>query len=91
MGWEKLSNGILLQAAADAGFEAFISIDKNLEHQQNLKTLPLPIIVIDNYSNALPAIVLFAPFILALLMTPLVSILYVIVESGSILRLTAPR
>lgn len=51
-GWEKLANGMLLKEAADAGFEAFVSMDKKLEHEQNLKTLPLPVILIDSVSNA---------------------------------------
>lgn len=36
MGWETLANGELLKAAADAGFAVFVSIDKKIEHQQNL-------------------------------------------------------
>ncbi len=91
MRWESFSNGVLLQAAADAGFEAFSSIDKKLEFEQNLQKLPLPIVIIDSRSNALPALVPFAPFILGLLATPIIPMLYVIEENGSVLRLTAPR
>ena len=40
-GWDKLANGVLLKTAADAGFEVFISIDKNMEHEQNLQKSPL--------------------------------------------------
>lgn len=91
MRWEALSNGVLLQSAAGGGFEAFISIDKNIEHEQNLQTLPLPVIMIDSRSNALPFLIPFAPFILSLFATSLVPMLYVVEESGSILRLTTPR
>ena len=91
MGWERLANGILLKSAADEGFEAFISIDKKLEHQQNLQTLPLPVIVIDSVSNALPALVPFANFLLDLLKLPLARVLYLVQPNGTVLELSAPR
>lgn len=36
MGWGSISNGDLLDAAEQAGFELFILADKNLRYQQNL-------------------------------------------------------
>jgi hypothetical protein len=33
--WSNLANGALLDAAEAAGFEAFVTTDKNLRHQQN--------------------------------------------------------
>jgi phytoene dehydrogenase-like protein len=56
MRWEKLKNGELLRIAAATGFDAFLSIDKNLRHEHNLAFLPLPVIVLDCPSNALPAL-----------------------------------
>jgi hypothetical protein len=91
MRWETLTNGLLLAAAANANFEAFLSIDKKLEHEQNLQTLPLPIIVIDSISNALPALVPFAPSVLELLKSPLDRLLYLIEPNGSVLGLASPR
>lgn len=91
MSWERLLNGALLKAAEDAGFECFISIDKKLEHEQNLQTLPLPVIVIDSPSTALPALVPFALPLLELLKSPLDRQLYLLLPDGSVLRLTAPR
>ena len=35
MGWGGLENGELLQCAADHGFTAFITIDRNIQSQQN--------------------------------------------------------
>jgi hypothetical protein len=89
--WDKLENGDLLQSAALDPFDAFLSIDKNIEHEQNLKTLPLPVIVIDSISNALPALVPFAPYVLELLQSPLEPLLYIIKAGGSVLRLSTPR
>jgi hypothetical protein len=37
LGWDKLKNGELLKAAEDAGFDVFVTPDKNIRHQQNLK------------------------------------------------------
>lgn len=34
-GWQMLQNGELLTAAEAAGFEALITTDKNIRHQQN--------------------------------------------------------
>lgn len=39
---DTLKNGDLLTAAEDAGFEVFLTTDKNLQHQQNLAGRPLP-------------------------------------------------
>jgi hypothetical protein len=91
MGWEEFENGVLLGAAAKASFGVFVSIDKKIEYEQNLLTLPLPVVVVDAPSNALPALLPFAPFLLELLDTTLERLLYVIEPSGTVLRLTTPR
>jgi hypothetical protein len=36
MGWAGVSNGALLDAAEQAGFQVFVVADKNLRYQQNL-------------------------------------------------------
>ncbi len=45
-GWQNLQNGDLLVAAESAGFEAFLTTDKNLQHQQNLSGRRLAILVL---------------------------------------------
>ena len=35
-GWERLVNGALREAAETAGFEVFVTADKNMRYQQNL-------------------------------------------------------
>jgi hypothetical protein len=47
-GWDRLSNGALLQAAEEAGFEVLITTDKNMVKQQNLKGRTIAIIVLGN-------------------------------------------
>ena len=55
MGWSGVKNGKLLALAAN-GFDAFVTVDKNLPYQQNLTTLPVAVIVLDAVSNELPAL-----------------------------------
>ncbi len=48
MGWNRLSNGDLLSAAESAGFEVFVTADKNMRYQQNFTTRMIAIVVIGN-------------------------------------------
>jgi len=48
-GWGRLENGSLLQAA-EAAFDAFITTDQNLRHQQNLGGRRLAILVLPTTS-----------------------------------------
>ena len=48
LGWDRLVNGDLLNAAEAAGFELFLTADKNLCYQQNLTSRKIAIIVIGN-------------------------------------------
>ena len=45
MGWTRLGNGALLRQAA-AEFHAVLAADQNIEFQQNLKTLPIAVVVL---------------------------------------------
>lgn len=45
-GWQSLQNGDLLAAAESAGYEAFITTDRNLQYQQNLAGRQLSILVL---------------------------------------------
>lgn len=49
MGWAALANGELLKAA-EAGFEAFVTTDRNLRYQQNLSGRRLAILVLPTTS-----------------------------------------
>ena len=50
-GWEGLSNGKLIAAAADGGFQVLVTVDKNLRYQQNLDRLPLSVLELDVLKN----------------------------------------
>jgi len=43
-GWSKLTNGELLDAAEKEGFDAFVTTDVNLKHQQNLASRRIAIV-----------------------------------------------
>ena len=43
-GWDRLSNGELLKAAEEAGFETLITADKNIRYQQNLSERRIAIV-----------------------------------------------
>ena len=60
MGWSGISNGKLLALAA-AEFDVFITVDKNLSHQQNLSTLPVALVVLDAMSNELLSLLPLVP------------------------------
>ncbi len=45
-GWDKLQNGDLLNAAEAAGFEVFLTTDKNIRYQQNLTRRKIAIVLI---------------------------------------------
>jgi hypothetical protein len=47
-GWDRLSNGKLLQAAEEAGFDVLLTTDKNIRYQQNLKGRRIAIVVLGN-------------------------------------------
>ncbi len=53
MGWEQLRNGELLDAAARTAFDAMLTTDKNLRHQQNLARLPIGAVELNAARNRL--------------------------------------
>lgn len=48
LGWDMLSNGELLKAAEEAGFEVLLTTDKNIRFQQNLSKFAIAIVVLGN-------------------------------------------
>ena len=49
-GWTGLLNGALLRAA-DGEFDAFVTLDRGLEYQQDLRGLSLRVVVVRAVSN----------------------------------------
>ncbi len=50
MGWSGVKNGALMKLA-EAAFDVFITVDRNLSFQQNLATYDIAVIVIRSTSN----------------------------------------
>lgn len=53
MGWDGLENGDLLREFTSAGFDVFLTVDQNLQYQQNLRAAGVAIIVLIAPSNKL--------------------------------------
>jgi uncharacterized protein DUF5615 len=51
-GWAGVSNGELLRAAEDAGFDVLMTADQGLNYQQNLKGFKLAIVVLSTNKNS---------------------------------------
>src|ERR1039458_7524005 len=47
-GWERLVNGALLDAAEAAGFDLFVTADKNMRYRQNLTGRKISIVALGN-------------------------------------------
>jgi hypothetical protein len=47
-GWDRLTNGELLNAAEEAGFDVLLTTDKNIQYQQNLKGRRIAVVVLGN-------------------------------------------
>ena len=48
LGWDELSNGELLKAAEQAGFDLLLTTDKNIRFQQDLAKRDIAIVVLGN-------------------------------------------
>ena len=62
-GWSGVKNGMLLALAATK-FDVFLTMDKNLEFQQNMATLPVAVLVLEAVSNRIEHLALLVPSVL---------------------------
>ncbi len=53
MGWNGIKNGALIRLILNADFEVFVTIDGNLEYQQNLSNINFAIIVLGAPDNTI--------------------------------------
>jgi len=53
MGWAGTENGRLLLLAAKQRFDALVTVDQGIEHQQNVRDLRIPVVVMLAASNRL--------------------------------------
>jgi hypothetical protein len=47
-GWGELANGELIGTAEEAGFELFVTTDKNIRYQQNLTSRIIALVVLEH-------------------------------------------
>jgi hypothetical protein len=69
IGWAGVKNGELLRRAIEAGFQIFVTMDKGIPHQQNLRGLSIAIARISAPTNRLADTRLLMPVLLAQLAT----------------------
>lgn len=62
-GWSGVKNGNLLALAASE-FDVLLTMDQNLEFQQNLTALPIAVLVVEAASNRLEHLLPLVPAIL---------------------------
>jgi len=58
-GWNGKKNGELLGLMTIDGFDAFVTIDKNLQYQQNLLRFPIKIFILDAPNNKIETLLPF--------------------------------
>jgi hypothetical protein len=66
-GWAGLQNGELLRRAGEAGFAAFITMDRDLQYQQNIGRLALGIVLLWAPNNRVEAVLPLIPAVLMVL------------------------
>lgn len=76
-----LENGELLTAAETAGFDVFLTVDQEIEYQQNLITRKLAIIILRAKSNRLKDLLPLASICLASIKS---------LEPGKVISVEAP-
>ena len=67
MRWTGLKNGQLLAAAAAEGFDAVITLDEGIEHQQDVSRLPIAVVILHANSNAMEDLQPIVPGLLSAL------------------------
>ena len=53
MNWRSLRNGTLMRAAIENGFDILLTVDKNLEYQQNMEKHDIIVAVFDVVKNTI--------------------------------------
>ncbi len=67
MGWSSKRNGELLQLMIADGFEALLTVDRNLEFQQNLRASGIGVVLVIARTNRLKELRPLVPAMLAAL------------------------
>ena len=79
MGWTGIQNGNLLRLAEEA-FDVFLTVDRNLEYQQNLNSTNIAVVVLVARSNSYQDLRPLMPSVVETLPT---------IQSGDLVRIGA--
>lgn len=71
MGWQSKKNGELLALMLTENFDALVTFDKNLQHQQNFAKYPISVLVLNAFGNAFPFLEPLIPLMREILKHPL--------------------
>jgi Domain of unknown function (DUF5615) len=66
MGWASIKNGELLTLASEH-FDVFVTVDRNLSYQQNLRVLPIALVVLHAKTSRLADLLPLIPNLLAVI------------------------
>ncbi|MEM6315063.1 MAG: DUF5615 family PIN-like protein [Planctomycetota bacterium] len=80
---EQASDRKLMQVAADNGFDLLLTLDKNIEREHNLDTLPMAVLVLDVFDNKPQTLLNLAPRILEVIPMVQPKRLHVLTSSGT--------
>ncbi|MBS1486823.1 MAG: DUF5615 family PIN-like protein [Bacteroidetes bacterium] len=61
MKWGGIKNGKLMALCAENNFDILLTIDKNIQYQQNLDKFSISIVVFDCFSSKLDELISFLP------------------------------
>ena len=64
MDWSGIKNGKLLSLCVDNYFDILLTIDKNLQYQQNLDKYPVTVVVLNSFTSDIEELITFLPFFL---------------------------
>lgn len=76
MGWAGTENGRLLLLAASEQFDALVTVDQGIEHQQNVRELPIPVVIMLAARNRLQELQPLVPGVVSILSRDLQSCIY---------------
>ena len=79
MGWAGVKNGALLRLMEPV-FDVFITIDSNLQYQQNLRSIQIGVIVLVASDNTIGTLQALAPQILQMIDS---------IQPGQVIKITA--
>lgn len=61
MGWLSMKNGELIKLAIENSFTHIVTLDKNIQFQQNLEKYKINFIIFDSFNSRLDTLVKFIP------------------------------